>query len=140
MAYIAPSLEMLDSADLGVWIGPINAAVSCCVDDVLVMTDNQDKLQCLLDMAKFYGDMYHVKCGASKTKITVSGSAIDRNYFKDVLPWSMDDEKIKVVDNNEHLGQVISGERQEEKNVDLRIKMPETQYLVFSGLHFSINV
>ena len=120
--YVAPSLEMLDSADLGVWIGPVNVAVSCCADDVLTMTDSQDKMQCLLDMAKFYGDMYQVQYGASKTKITISGSEIDRNYFKEVRPWSMEGETVDVVDDNEHLGQVVSGDRQHEKNIDLRIK------------------
>ena len=35
--YVAPSLEMLDSADHGVWIGPINVAVSCCADDILTI-------------------------------------------------------------------------------------------------------
>ena len=43
--YIAPSLETLDSADLGVWIGPINCAISCCADDVLTFADTQSKLQ-----------------------------------------------------------------------------------------------
>ena len=38
-------VEMLDSSDLGVWIGPINVSVLCCADDVLTMTDNQEKLQ-----------------------------------------------------------------------------------------------
>ena len=120
--YVAPSLEMLDSADLGVWIGPINTAVSCYADDVLAMSDDQDKLQGLLDMAQFYGNMYQVEYGASKTKITISGPEVDRTYYKEVSPWSMDGEKVKVVDDNDHLGQVISGERQVGKNIDLRIK------------------
>ena len=96
--YIAPSLEMLDSADLGVWMGPLNVAVSCCADDVLLMSDDQTKLQGLLDMANHYGKMYQVTYGASKTQITISGSEIDRTYFKEVSPWYMDGEKIKVVD------------------------------------------
>ena len=78
---------MLDSAELCLWIGPINVAVSCVADDVLNMTDDQYKLQCLLDMAQHYGDMYKVQYGASKTKVTISGSELDRNYYKDVSPW-----------------------------------------------------
>ena len=85
--YIAPSLEMLDSADLGVWIGPINVAVSCCADDVLNMSDDPDKLQCLLDMAQFYGDMYRVKYGAAKTKVTITGPVVDQDYYKERKPW-----------------------------------------------------
>ena len=93
---------MLDSADLGVWIGPVNVAVSCCADDVLTMTDDQGKMQCLLDMAKHYGDLYQVQYGASKTKITVSGSEIDISYFKEVSPWTMDGRKVDVAMDNEH--------------------------------------
>ena len=87
-------------------------------------------------MAKFYGDMYQVKYGASKTKITVSGSAVDRNFYKEVSPWSMDGEQVKVVDDNEHLGQIISGERQEEKNVDQRIKKSRNSLFGLLGQAF----
>ena len=112
---------MLDSAQLGVWIGPINVGVSCCADDVLTMSDDQHKLQCLLNLAKHYGEMYQVNYGASKTKITITGSEVDRNYYHDISLWTMDGEKVNVVEDNEHLGQIISGERQIIKNIDLRI-------------------
>ena len=38
-----------------------------------------------------------------------------------ISPWSMDGEKVKVLDENDHLGQIISGDRQVEKNIDARI-------------------
>ena len=60
--------------------------------------------------------------GASKTKITVSGSEIDRTFYKDTTPWTMGGELIKVVEDNEHLGQVVSGSNQIVKNIDLRLK------------------
>ena len=37
-------------------------------------------------------------------------------------PWQLDSQKVKVCEDNDHLGQILSGARQEEKNVDLRIK------------------
>ena len=83
---------MLDSADLGVWNGPINTAVSCCADDVLNMTDDPDKLQCLLDMAR-----YRVKYGAAKTKVAVTGPAVDQVYYKKRKPWSKDGEQVHVL-------------------------------------------
>ena len=130
---------MLDSAELGVWIGPINVGVSCCADDVLTMSDDQQKLQCLLDLAKHYGQMYQVKYGASKTKITISGPEVDRTYYKDVSPWTMDDERINVVENNEHLGQIISGERQVMKNIDSRI-IKFIRSMKLQKLHHFMNV
>ena len=43
--YISPVIEMIESASLGVWIGPINTGISCCADDILGMTDSPSKLQ-----------------------------------------------------------------------------------------------
>ena len=119
--YIAPLLDTLDGADLGVWVGPVNVSVSGVADDVYLMADNQTKLQALLDIAEHYGRMYRIEYGASKTKITVVGSDIDRKYYDDISPWKMNQEEVKVVEDNEHLGQVVSGQNQEQKNVDLRI-------------------
>ena len=65
--------------------------------------------------------MYQSKYGASKTKITISGPEVDRQYYKDTSPWSMNGENVKVVDENDHLGQIISGDRQVEKSIDARI-------------------
>ena len=45
----------------------------------------------------------------------------DQLYWQTTKPWSMDDKTIDVVVNNEHLGQVISGENATQKNVDNNI-------------------
>ena len=119
--YIAPLLDTLETADLGVWVGPVNVSVSGVADDVYLMSDNQTKLQSLLDIAAFYGKMYRIEYGASKTKITVVGSEVDSSYFSDISPWKMNGETVEIVEDNEHLGQIVSGKSQEQKNVDLRI-------------------
>ena len=85
------------------------------------------------------GYLYRIQYGASKTKITVSGSDIDINYYKDTKPWRMDGQIIDVVDNNEHLGQIVSGSRQEEKNVDLRIKKARNSLFALLGPAFSFK-
>ena len=113
--YTNPALETLDSANLGVIFGPLNSGVplnlgvSCCADDYYLMTDSQSKLQNLLNIAENVGDMYRVKYGTSKTKITISGPAADQNYYAGVCPWTMDGQKVSVTENNEHLGQIVSG-------------------------------
>ena len=78
--YIAPGLELVDNANLGVWIGPLNTGVSCCADDFLGMSDSPSKLQHIIDLASYYGKLYRIQYGADKTKIVVSGSAVDRQY------------------------------------------------------------
>ena len=54
--------------------------------------------------------------------IPVSGSEIDRQFYRDTTPWTMGGDYIKVTEDNEHLGQIVSGIHQLEKNIDLRIK------------------
>ena len=119
--YVAPLLDTLDTAKLGVWIGNINVGVSGVADDIYLMTDSQTKLQAQLDIATHYGKLYRIQYGASKTKVTIVGSEIDMTYFHDVSPWKMGDEVIETVENNEHLGQIISGVSEESKNVDLKL-------------------
>ena len=115
----------------------INVGVSGVADDVYLMSDRQTKLQAQLDIASHYGKMYRIKYGADKTKVTVVGSEIDQNYFMDVKPWIMDKEVVKVVTDNEHLGQIVSGKNQENKNVDLRLEKGRKNLYSFLGAGFS---
>ena len=119
--YINPALEALDESNLGVWIGPINVSGTGVADDLYLTADTQSKLQAQLEIASHYGLRYKIKYGASKTKITVVGSKIDMKYYSDTTPWVMDGEKVKVVEDNDHLGQIVSGTNQETKNIDERI-------------------
>ena len=100
--YNGPVLDTLEDANLGVWIGPVNTGVSGVADDDFLMSDDPIKLQGLLDIAEHSGNIYRIRHGASKTKITVSGSEIDRQFYKDTTPWTMGGEHIKVTEDNEH--------------------------------------
>ena len=97
------------------------------------------KLQSLIDIASHYGSLYRIQYGASKTKITVSGPEIDRKYYCDTKPWSMDGQPIDVVENNDHLGQIDSGSKQEEKNIELRIKKSQNSLFALLGPAFSFK-
>ena len=119
--YINPLLDTVDTSNLGVCIGQTNVSHSACDDDEYLMTDSQSKMQSLINIAQFYGEMYDVVYGASKTKITVIGSQIDQSYYQEMSPWKLCKETIQVTEDNDHLGQVVSGTDQEQKNVDLRI-------------------
>ena len=72
--YANPLLDTLDSANLGVQLGPVNSGFSSCADDLYLMTDTQSKMQALLDIASHYAEMYLVNYGADKTRITIVGS------------------------------------------------------------------
>ena len=109
-------------------------SVSCVADDVYPMLDKQSNLQSLLDIAAHYGLMYKIKYGADKTKVTVVGSDIDRNYNQNVQPSKMNNDVIKVVENNDHLGQIVSG-----KNVDQRLEKGRKSLYSFLGSGFSFK-
>ena len=120
--YINPALNTFDASTLGVWVRPINVSVSGVADDNYLMSSTQSGLQALISIAEHYGYRYKIKYGAAKTKITVVGSEIDMDYYRDTTPWQMGGQTVKVVEDNDHLGQVVSGTRQEGKNIDERIK------------------
>ena len=103
------------------------------------MENDPVKLQALIDIAAHYGYLYRIKYGASKTKITVSGSEIDVSYYQDTKPWKMSGHTIDVVENNKHLGQIVSGNKQEEKNIDLRIKKSRKTLFGMLGPAFSFK-
>ena len=135
--YINPALETLERAQLGINIGPINTGLSCVADDLYLLTNDQIKLQGLLDIAQHYGQQYRIEYGASKTVISVVGSKKDMKYYKDIQPWKMDDLPVSVKDDNDHLGLVVSGDREEEKNVDLKIKKARGALFKLLGPAFS---
>ena len=135
--YVGPCLETLEDAQLGVWTGPINTGVSGCADDVFLVSDDPVKLQALIDIAAHYGQLYRIQYGASKTKITISGPEIDVNYYRDTQPWKMGGLPIEVVENNEHLGQIVSGKKQKEKSVDLKLEKGRKSLFSLLGSGFS---
>ena len=75
----------------------------------------------VIEHRKFLWRKVKSEIWASKTKITVVSSEVDRQYYSEICPWHIDDNPIEVSTDNEHLGQIVSGVDQERKNVDLRI-------------------
>ena len=135
--YINSVLETLERANLGVNIGPINTGISCVADDLYLLSDDQVKLQGLLDISQHYGYLYRVKYGANKTVISVIGSKQDMAYYDKIHPWTMDSQKVSVKENNEHLGLIVSGYREEEKNIDLKIRKARGALFKLLGPVFS---
>ena len=115
-------METLENANLGINIGPINMSISCVAYDLYLITDDQIKLQGLLDIAQHYGQLYRIKYGASKTVVSVVGSKVDMDYYQDIQPWVMENLPVSVKEDNDHLGLIVSGNREEEKNIDLKMK------------------
>ena len=135
--YINPALVMFDAAQLGVCIGDINVSVTGVADDLYLMSNSQSKLQALIDIAEKYGQEYRITYGANKTKITVFGSNVDMQYYRDVSPWKIGNQRINVTENNEHLGQIVSGIDQISKNIDQSLKKGRSSIFGLLGPAFA---
>ena len=81
--------------------------------------------------------MYRISYGARKTKVYVSGPDIYIRYYQSVNPWTMYGERVKVLTVNDHLGQVVSGIDQQQKNIDIRIKKARNSLFSLPGPAFS---
>lgn len=119
--YINPCLDSVNKADLGFHIGPICVGATCDADDTYVSSDSPTGLQSLLDIVSHYAKRYRVIFNTSKTKAIVTGSKLDMSFYKDTQPWKLNGERVQVADDNEHLGLVVSGWQEEQKNVDKKI-------------------
>ena len=86
-----------------------------------MLSGDPRKLQGLIDIIGHYGRRYRLIFGPDKTKVTVTGSRHDIQYYNDINIWSLYGEKLAVTEDNEHLGLVVSGIDEELKNVDKNI-------------------
>ena len=61
----------------------------------------------------------------------------DMLYYKDINLWSLYGNKLEVAENNEHLGLIVSGIDEENKNIDKNIE--SARKTVFSLLGQSLS-
>ena len=121
-AYINPCLTSTSSSKLGFYIGPICISSICIADDTYILSNDPRKLQALINIVGHYGKRYRLIFGPDKTKVIITGSKHDMQYYEDTKPWSLYDQKLNVSKENEHLGLIVSGSDEESKNVDKNIK------------------
>jgi hypothetical protein len=136
-AYINPCLDTLNRSGLGFQIGPLCITTVCVADDTYVLADSPSALQSALGIVSHYGRRYQLRFNADKTKIVVSGSKMDIDYFKDVHPWKLNGDTVSAVDNNDHLGRIVSGLDEEQKNVDQNIQQCRNSLFGLLGAAYS---
>ena len=138
-AYINPCLLAANSSNLGFYIGPFCLTAVCVADDSYVLSDCPRKLQGAIDIVGHYGRRYRVIFNPGKTKAVVTGSKHDMDYYRDIKLWKLYDEEIKVTEDNEHLGLIVSGVDEEIKNVDAKIKACRSSLFSLLGAGFSYS-
>ena len=103
------------------------------------MASSPGNLQTILNKIANYGHRYRVTFSASKMIITVIGSKSDQKYWKEMSPWTMAGETIPVEETNDHLGQLISGIAEAQKNVDKNITNTRKSLFKLMGNPFSYS-
>ena len=73
----------------------------CVADDSYLLSSSQSGLQASIDIICHYANKYQIKFNADKTKIVVTGSKLDMAFYKETKPWTLNGERVKVVDSNE---------------------------------------
>ena len=122
---------------LGFVVGPICTTDVCVADDAYLLSNSPSGLQGALDIISHYAKQYQLKFNADKTKVVVAGSKVDMEFYKETTPWTLDGERVKVVDSNEHLGLIVAGSDEEQKNVDENIIKCRNSLFALLGPAFS---
>ena len=135
--YINPCLTTANSSGLGFNIGPICISAVCVADDTYILSGDPRSLQGLIDIVGHYGKRYRLIFGADKTRVIVTGSKHDIQYYSEISFWSLYGDKIEVSENNNHLGMIVSGIDEEQKNVDKNIGAARNALFSFLGNIFS---
>ena len=131
-AYINPCILALNRSQLGFNIGPICITAVSVADDTYLLTGTPSSLQAALNLVSFFGRRYRIIFNADKTKLVVTGSKVDMAYYREVSSWTLNNKPISVCEDNEHLGLVVSGQHEEQKNIDNNIQ--ECRKSLFSML------
>ena len=88
-AYINPCLLALNDSKLGFYIGPICITAVTVADDTYVLSGTPSGLQAALNIVSFFGKRYQIVFNADKTKLVVTGSQIDMDYYRDITRWTL---------------------------------------------------
>ena len=99
-AYVNPCLVALRNSGLGFVMGPVCVTAVCIADDVYLLSDCPRKFLAAIGIVEHFGKRYRVVFNASKTKLTVTGSKNDMQYYKEVKMWALNGDPIDVTDDN----------------------------------------
>ena len=94
--YINPCLLSLNSSNLGFDIGLICTTTACVADDAYLLSNTPIVLHGALDIISHYAKHYQLKFNTDKTKVEVAGSKLDKAFYKETAPWTLDVERVHL--------------------------------------------
>ena len=137
--YINSCLLNLNNSNLGFQLGPMCTTAVCVADDTYLLANTPSGLQSALDIISHYASRYQLRFNADKTKIVITGSKLDMAFYKETCPWTLNGERVTIVDDNEHLGLIVSGMDEEQKNVDENIQKCRNSLFALLGPAYSFK-
>ena len=108
-------------------------------DDTYLCAGSPSALQAALNIVSYFGKKYRIIFNADKTKLVVTGSRIDMEYCRKVSHWTLDGTPIAVHETNEHLGLVVAGVNEEQRNIDANIQECRKSLLGLLGPAFAFK-
>ena len=124
-AYIYPCLRSLANSKLCFQLGPINVNNVCVSDYNYLLSDSPSCLQVAINIVAHDANRIHLTFDAAKKTITISGSKQDMEFYCSNVPWKLNGERLKVVDDNDHLGLIVSGSDEEQNKLVMSWATPE---------------
>jgi hypothetical protein len=115
--YVEALIEELENSELGTNVNGMCTGVIMYADDLVVMSDNKQKLQEMLYIVESYCKKWEIKINANKTQFIKLGS-YDRESR---VPLQLDNQRIERVQKFKYLGVWIDGDIKAAEHVEEKV-------------------
>ena len=121
--------------DIGYHLGNIYVGSPACADDIAFISSDKYEMQTMLNIVSRYTKEHHCLIHPVKTQL-VDCSKTPSNY-----DWVMNDNKLKITNQSEHLGVIRADKKETKANIETIIETNiqtarRTKYaLMGSGFH-----
>ncbi len=107
--YIEDVIQQIEALDCGIKIGSISIDIILYADDILLVTDDKDKLRRMLNILTTYGEDNEIKFNGSKTTLMTYNKTMGDNDTQSKLRDSLiqlklSGEPISISNNMKYLG------------------------------------
>jgi hypothetical protein len=102
--YINDVLDILETSELGLYIGDVYCGVPSCADDLIMLATTALTLACMLLIACFYACRERYVIHPTKSQIAIFNNTISTEAWNEAKLWSINEEPAPVTRQYTHLG------------------------------------
>jgi L-cysteine desulfidase len=114
-------LKDLQKDNLGFSIGNTYVGCPTCADDIALLSDDSNELQCMLSTLHRHSMQDRVSIHPTKTKAVILNKT--RAITKSTLKWTLGESEICPTNQAVHLGIIRSEMKENEINIEYRISL-----------------